>query len=167
MNNSFIKYVKQFHIICLDKRNFHPRVFFIFYPAIRVNSKGRSKGGIAICISTSLIVEVEEFSVFSQYFQTVHLCNLSLISINVYIPPKGLLDGDSNIWALLDSCWRKLWKNAVAYSSALTCPSQLGRGTSANERTEGGAEGGGGRLSGCVGNLLGLVSWGESLVGGR
>ena len=31
----------------------------------------------------------------------------------------------------------------VAFSPALTCPSQLGSGTSANEGTEGGAEGGG------------------------
>ena len=35
---------------------------------------------------------------------------------------------------------------SVAYSSALTCLSQLGRGTSANERTEGDAEGGGAGL---------------------
>ena len=34
----------------------------------------------------------------------------------------------------------------MAFSSVLTCPSQLGRGTSANERTEGGAEGGGAGL---------------------
>ena len=34
----------------------------------------------------------------------------------------------------------------VAFSSALTCPSQLGRGTSANKRTEGGAEVGGAEL---------------------
>ena len=37
-------------------------------------------------------------------------------------------------------------KPFVTYSSALTCPSQLGRETSANERTEGGAEGGGAGL---------------------
>ena len=39
----------------------------------------------------------------------------------------------------------------MAVSSALTCPSQLGRGTSANERTEGGAEvGGAGLYKVCV-----------------
>ena len=39
----------------------------------------------------------------------------------------------------------------MAFSSALTCPSQLGRGTSANERTEGGAEvGGAGLYKVCV-----------------
>ena len=41
---------------------------------------------------------------------------------------------------------RSLGKDAVAFSSALTCLSQLGRGTSANERTEGGAEVGGAEL---------------------
>ena len=34
----------------------------------------------------------------------------------------------------------------MAFISALTCPSPLGRGTSANERTEGGAEVGGAGL---------------------
>ena len=39
----------------------------------------------------------------------------------------------------------------LAFSSALTCPSQLGRGTSANERMEGGAEvGGAGLYKVCV-----------------
>ena len=34
----------------------------------------------------------------------------------------------------------------VTYSPALTCPSQLGSGTSANEGMEGGAEGGGAEI---------------------
>lgn len=71
-----------------------------FWHAIRINSKGKSKGGIAFYVSNSLNVEVEELSVLSQYFQVAHLWTLAdfgLYCINIYIPPKGLVDTNNNI----------------------------------------------------------------------
>ena len=77
------------------------------------------------------------------------MCALNqCISLHVDALPSRLVVSSFHV-----QCWWQGFQylggnpaRCVAFSSAVTCPSQLDRGTSANKRTEGGAEVGGAEL---------------------